>query len=323
MTKMENGGYAPLYSGNRVESLRGLFKKPDVSGFKVVPNVVESSKEMAPDELSRQTSSFYKNRELFDNDLDWHMARDPYPLPILEDRELYGGDRHVQWWCYSLVNFMQIYKLYSRLSSNAAKDELTYFEIGCASGRVLRHALLQRPVPMKVVGCDTNARHVEWMRRFLPENGLIFQNTTLPSLPLPDKSVDIAVGLSVFTHIDDLEFGWLMELRRIMKPGALAFLTVISDLMWERIGNDPEYAWILENNILNKHPMPCKLPATDFKKPMPEERMVFWSPDVPIYNTDVYHHSDYLRREWGRFFTVVGIYPAYLDSQDLVVLQKT
>ncbi len=106
-----------------------------------------------------------------------------------------------------------------------------------------------------------------------------------------------------------------------MKAGALAFCTVMTEMTWDRIGNDPNYSGAIDA-FKNKYPMPYKASAKDYKKPMPRERMVFWAPGSPIYNSDVYHHSEYVRREWGRFFDVVEILPAHLDLQDLVVLQK-
>jgi methylase of polypeptide subunit release factors len=49
----------------------------------------------------------------------------------------------------------------------------TFYEMGCASGRVLRHFAVQHD-DLNVWGSDINNRHIEWMRLNLPENINIF-----------------------------------------------------------------------------------------------------------------------------------------------------
>ena len=39
----------------------------------------------------------------------------------------------------------------------------------------------------------------------------VFQNHSIPTLPLPDASIDLITAFSVFTHMEGMETAWLME----------------------------------------------------------------------------------------------------------------
>jgi len=106
-------------------------------------------------------------------------------------------------------------------------DVRSYLDFGCATGRVIRHFGAAEP-QIKTYGCDINRMHVDWCAKYLPENITVFQNHSIPTLSLPDNSIDMVSAFSVFTHIEAFETSWLMELRRILRPGgrlAIAFGT--------------------------------------------------------------------------------------------------
>jgi ubiquinone/menaquinone biosynthesis C-methylase UbiE len=69
---------------------------------------------------------------------------------------------------------------------------------------------------MEIWGVDINARHIVWCQENLipPFN---FATVTIePHLPFKDEYFDLIYCGSVFTHIDDLAYTWLLELKRIM-----------------------------------------------------------------------------------------------------------
>ena len=61
------------------------------------------------------------------------------------------------------------------------------------------------------------------------------QNHALPHLPIEDGSTALVYGFSVFTHIDEFETAWLAEIRRILRPGGVAYLTINSDDTWKSL----------------------------------------------------------------------------------------
>lgn len=104
------------------------------------------------------------------------------------------------------------------------EDLRAALDFGCGCGRVLRH-MVATPGP-RLYGCDYNADLIDWCRRYLPA-GEFATNALTPPLLWPDESFDLAWALSVFTHLpEDLQRGWLADLRRVLRPGGLLIVTV-------------------------------------------------------------------------------------------------
>ncbi len=125
------------------------------------------------------------------------LERDNGPLPLTKDREGYNGPDHFSFWAGGLRDA----RLLLGVAVQHGVTVNDYLDFGCASGRVLRHMALERP-ESRATGCDINRLHVEWCNAHLPSNCLVFQNHSIPSLPLPDDSVDVVSAYSVFTHIE-------------------------------------------------------------------------------------------------------------------------
>jgi SAM-dependent methyltransferase len=247
-----------------------------------------------------------------------HMiSRDSYNLPATCDRELYHGDRHYDWWLSGLLDYLKI-KQITRKYGRPLKAGDAFYEMGCASGRVLRHFAVQHD-DLNVWGSDINSRHIEWMRLNLPENIKIFQNTILPQIPLESNSIDIACAFSVFTHIDDLDLAWLCEIRRVLKKGGLFYVTIHSDDTWKSLcPKDQIYQSLVEMApYINDY----KITEDFLAGPLPQDKTVFsWRANN--YNTFVFHKKDYICREWGRFFKIHEIIRAGSQYQDVVVMRK-
>lgn len=82
-------------------------------------------------------------------------------------------------------------------------------EFGCGAGRMLRYIEAER------WGVDINAQCIAWCRENLTGNFAV--TTTVPHLPFPDNYFDLIFAGSVFTHIEDLQESWLLELARICR----------------------------------------------------------------------------------------------------------
>ena len=237
------------------------------------------------------------------------MDRDRSPLPTEADRELYYGPNHYNYWASGMRDWMQILEW---VRARGIKID-SVLDIGCASGRVLRHMHYQAGLK-QVIGCDINRLHVDWVMRHLPSEITIFQNNSLPSLPLPSESIDLVTAFSVFTHIESFDTAWLMELRRILKPGGIAWLTVHAERTW----NEVAPGWPLYD-ALKAHPDYAamrKLPG------LPSDRVVFrWRSDRS-YSSNIFYRNAYIEQTWGRFLTFEGMFPALPHFQDVVVLRK-
>jgi len=98
-------------------------------------------------------------------------------------------------------------------------------DFGCGAGRMIRW-LKPEAERGTVWGCDITAEYIHWLQRNLRPPFRFFTSTTMPTLPFPDGHFGLVYAGSVFTHIADLAEAWVLEVRRIVKTGGLAYLTV-------------------------------------------------------------------------------------------------
>lgn len=76
------------------------------------------------------------------------------------------------------------------------------------------------------LGVDIAGSPIVWCQQHLQPPFKFVTTTSLPHLPFEDRHFDLVYAGSVFTHIADLADAWLLELRRIVRPGGIVFLTV-------------------------------------------------------------------------------------------------
>jgi len=246
------------------------------------------------------------------------VARDPYPLPSALDREGYHGERHFEHWQSGLRDHALLLKRLASCDVPLSRGD-SILDFGCASGRVLRHFLCQTP-GFDLWGADINQRNVEWVRRFLDPSIKVFQSSALPHLPLEDRSFALAYAFSVFTHIDEFEIAWLLELRRILRPGGVAYLTVHTEHTWAMLApNIPLYHAILK--LAPDYPERHITPES-FRRPPEGDRVVFAAKTGKAYNVNIFQSTEYLRTTWGRYFEILGFHRAGANYQDVIILRK-
>ena len=98
-------------------------------------------------------------------------------------------------------------------------------DLGCSAGRMIRHlAPLSRSC--EIWGADISAEHILWCQRNLSPPFHFVTNIKVPHLPFGDAHFRFIYCGSVFTHIDDMARGWLLELRRLLSDDGFAYLTI-------------------------------------------------------------------------------------------------
>ena len=86
----------------------------------------------------------------------------------------------------------------------------------------------------EVHGCDLNREAIEWCAANLP-SAEFRPNGLEPPLPYDDASFDLLYSISVFTHLPvELQHRWAAELRRVLRPGGVALLSMHGDLFARR-----------------------------------------------------------------------------------------
>ena len=272
-----------------------------------------SPAQMAPEEFDtparKRIEALLKNESL-----EAMIQRDTFPIPCPEDREGYAPGFDGAYWLTGLEDYLKVMQVAEK--QNVKPQSV--FDFGCASGRLIRHFAAQSNVS-EIWGSDINRRHIRWLYEHLPQTVKPLFNHCIPSLPLPDGSIDIVTAFSVFTHIDTFETSWLAEIRRILSPNGFAYLTVHNEATWialrDQIDNEANR---LVQSIIRVDPEF----KTQIQNDLPSDRLVYRFSQMGPYRAQVFHSNKYLENVWGRFFKVVQILDLHHVRQSVVVLQR-
>jgi ubiquinone/menaquinone biosynthesis C-methylase UbiE len=138
----------------------------------------------------------------------------------------------------------------------------------------------------------------------------VFLNTSIPTLPLPDAYFDLISACSVFTHIGESETGWLLELRRVLRVGGVACISIHSKDTWARMTGK------LRADVSRFRPDIADKPV------IPEGKTAVTFRDDDPYRCHTFHSDEYIERNWGRFFEICEIRPLALCLQAIVVCRR-
>jgi SAM-dependent methyltransferase len=179
------------------------------------------------------------------------------------------------------------------------------FELGCGSGRLLRHLRCIRGI--RLVGSDVNGDCVKWCREHLP--GIAFYHNDLgpPLTFLESTSVDLIIASSVFTHIPlAQQRPWFEELYRVMRPGGIFLCTVL--------GRSYEEAMLTAEDRKRLHKDGhLVLGAQDCKASLATQR---------AGSCDVFQTRSEIVTVFGSVFQLLDYIDRGAGGQDLLVLLK-
>jgi SAM-dependent methyltransferase len=186
-------------------------------------------------------------------------------------------------------------------------------DFGCGCARVLRW-LPSDVSPVEVHGCDIDEQAIAWCQTHL--HGMHFaRNDAEPPLPYADETFDLVLNHSVFTHIDErMQDLWLAEIRRVLKSGAVALLSVHGPFAFglsehaARFEGDAGAVWRRE------------LESKGILYVMSDE---YVGSSFPSYYHTTFHAPWYVFEHWSQWFSVRAyLSQADLGFQDIVLLQR-
>jgi SAM-dependent methyltransferase len=220
----------------------------------------------------------------------------PLPPPNLAGYILgmEGGDEAVENYRRMGGHLREVVR--DHLGDRWPKDGARALDFGCGCGRVLRQ-FAGDVGPGELAGCDIDAESVAWVASHLaPVDAVV--NGERPPLPFDDATFDVAWSFSVFPHLTDHWADWLLELRRVVRPGGRVLISVMGEGSSETIAGEP---W---------DPDRIGMTVRSYARP--------WPAGGPM----VLHSEWWLRAHWGRAFDVVDVVPGAVADQDLVVLER-
>ncbi|WP_426041913.1 class I SAM-dependent methyltransferase [Brevundimonas sp. TWP2-3-4b1] len=229
----------------------------------------------------------------FPDDARRHRTTGPSP----EATFAYGG--------YTIARKMDgILKSVTGQGLNSRKSILDW---GGGCGRVSRYLATLAPDAKITLG-DIDADNVAWCAANLP--GVeTFTLALYPPSPFEDGAFDTVIGNSVFTHLmEDTQFLWLEELRRITTSKAILMVTVhsIKDLM-RRTDDPAAYDELISKGFVDRYI---------------DEALTGQISDETYYRASFHTHA-YIREKWSAYFEVVEIVrDASNNHQDIVVMRR-
>jgi SAM-dependent methyltransferase len=145
------------------------------------------------------------------------------PIPPARLIHLVAGTEDVSWFLGSGAVAAECLRAVLAKNGIRLEDCRAILDFGCGVGRVLRHwSTLDGP---DLHGADYNPALIAWCREHLPF-ARFGVNDLDGRLEYPPDTFDLAYALSVFTHLSESRQRlWIGELRRVLRPGGLLFLT--------------------------------------------------------------------------------------------------
>lgn len=170
-------------------------------------------------------------------------------------------------------------------------------DFGCGSGRVVRH--LAPKCQARIDASDIDVEAIAWAQANMPDYAAWHTNSEQPPLPFEDAQFDLVYATSVFTHFpEDMQFSWLGEMRRIVKPNAWLLLSVSGPSLIPP--NNPDAALMTRDGFCFVRGVPTY--------------------GLPDFYRAAFHTEEYVRREWGKVFRIEAVIGKGINqNQDLVV----
>lgn len=169
-------------------------------------------------------------------------------------------------------------------------------------------------------GVDVDKRNIKWLNEAMPEIEAV---GTRPRqrLPFADGAFDVAISISVFTHMNcDDHLFYLGELRRVVQPGGHLLLTVHGERALTRAANEDRVFDILSIPRAAVDAAQQAFASRDgFHFVRQKGHLTTWRYDYGI----TFISEAYVRRVWARFFEVLEVRVGAIHNfQDIVVLKR-
>ncbi|ODR19159.1 hypothetical protein BHQ23_20560 [Mycobacterium gordonae] len=230
------------------------------------------------------------------------------PLPDIANIHRVSGPTSdaFQYLVFGATTFHQLDLIARRHAGRPIADLGTVLDWGVGCGRVLRQIRESGEGRAKMtIGLDIDEVNIRWCAQNLATHG-DFGVLSLDGFDLEERSVDFLYGISVMTHLTEYhQLMWLDRIRRILKPGGLAVLTVHGE------------------GVYYRQPQALFAPFV--------ERFGFFDSiadnaigeDRSTYYRATYHSRSYIRQTWAKYLEIVDvIVMGQHFSQDYVVLRR-
>jgi len=175
-------------------------------------------------------------------------------------------------------------------------------DFGCGCGRVLV-GFADLPHRGELWGCDIDGEAIAWDSANLAPLAAFRVNGAMPPAPFAQGQFDAVYSVSVFTHLpEEMQFAWLAELRRIVRPGGVVLASVHGG-----------------HYCKDAHPeVRAEVATRGFSY-----RSGAITEGLPDFYMVAMHSETYVRAKWTRFFELAAYHERLIhDAHDAVVLRR-
>jgi SAM-dependent methyltransferase len=207
---------------------------------------------------------------------------------------------------YRLAGLQSFGKFHKCIQQRLGLSPRRLLDWGCGCGRVTS-LLVKYLTDTEVHGCDIDREAVQWCAQNLSPGRF----TAIPPYPptaYADNMFDVVTACSVLTHLNrELQLQWLLEMRRILRPGGLLLASVHGDFAALAFTNPPYVKEEVRNTGISDRTL------DDILKGI--------APDG--YYRGTFQSKEYVCREFARYFEVLEYVELGMGNlQDLVVMRK-
>ncbi len=181
-------------------------------------------------------------------------------------------------------------------------------EFGCGAARMSRH-LPEFAPNAQLWGVDLSAEHIRWCIENLTPVIHFATTTVVPHLPFGDGFFDLIFCGSVFTHIEDIQETWLLELGRILRPGGRLYVTIHDEDTVKLL--DGEFRGERLAKLMSEQPVYASNKDSF-------DMIVIWRGS----GSQVFYSSSYFRSIVPPIFRWISRTPKAYGYQSAVVLEK-
>jgi ubiquinone/menaquinone biosynthesis C-methylase UbiE len=191
-------------------------------------------------------------------------------------------------------------------------------DFGCGDGMMVRH-FRDIAESGEAWGVDINGTLMIWCQQHLSPPFKFATTTSFPYLPFEEGYFDLIYSFSVFTHICDLAEAWLLELRRILRPGGVLYLTVHDNHTIDLLLNKHREHGL--SRTLQEAQKLLTFRDSDFAM-FTLNRVPGGGIDFEARQAQVFYDLDYLCQHWGNYLNIVSTTQEAYGYQTAIVLQK-
>ena len=230
------------------------------------------------------------------------------PLPDVANIHRVSGPASdaFQYLVFGATTFHQLDLIARRHAGRPIADLETVLDWGVGCGRVLRQIRESGEGRAgRTIGLDIDEVNVRWCAENLAAHG-DFGVLSLDGFELEKQSVDFLYGISVMTHLTEHhQLMWLEQIRRILKPGGLAVLTINGEGQYYRQPQALFAPFVERFGFFDSI-------ADDA---IGEERSTYYRA--------TYNSRSHIWQTWSRYFEIIDvIVMGHHFAQDYVVLRR-